>query len=136
MKIFFDNCTSPVLASTLNGFVQNSGHSAHHISTLPCGRHAKDVVWMDMLGNSREVWLVITGDGRIQKNRAERLAFRQAKLIGFVLAPAYQRTPINQQASILIWRWPEIEAFVTQLGGGSLFELPISKSGKFKPMPL
>ncbi|GBQ75796.1 hypothetical protein AA14337_0331 [Acetobacter malorum DSM 14337] len=91
---------------------------------------------MDMLGNSREVWLVITGDGRIQKNKAERLAFRQAKLIGFVLAPAYQKTPINQQASILIWRWPEIEVFVTQLGGGSLFELPISKSGKFKPMPL
>lgn len=89
-----------------------------------------------MLRDSREVWLIITGDGRIQKNRAERVAFRQAKLRGYVLAPGYQKTPINQQAALLIWRWPEMEAFISHVSGGSLFELPMSKSGKFKSLPM
>ncbi|KXV27987.1 PIN-like domain-containing protein [Gluconobacter japonicus] len=136
MKVFFDNCTSPVLAETLNGFLHHRNHSATHIRDLPCGRHASDVEWMSFLQNESNDWIVITGDGRIQKNRAERVVFRQAKLRGFVLAPGYQKTPVHQIASNLIWRWPDIETFISQVGGGSLFKLPMGKAGKFEQMPL
>jgi hypothetical protein len=72
VKIFFDNCTTPVLATTLNGFVTHRGHSAYHVADLPCGRSAADVEWIDLLGDDRLVWMVVTGDDRIRKNKAER----------------------------------------------------------------
>ncbi|WP_062164695.1 PIN-like domain-containing protein [Asaia bogorensis] len=136
MKVFFDNCTSPVLAETLNGFLIHRGHAAMHIRDLPCGRHASDLEWMSFLQREKEAWIVMTGDGRIQKNRAERVAFRQARLRGFVLASSYQKTQVHQIASNLIWRWPEIEDFISKTAGGSLFKLPMGKNGKFEQLPL
>lgn len=136
MKVFFDNCTSPVLATTLDGFIRNSGHSAHHIKDLPCGRDAADVDWIAMLGRERNVWMVVTGDDRIRKNKAERAAYRAAELSGFVLARAYKKTPMNKVASFLLWRWPEMEQLFQLVGGAALYELPMSRSGRIKPLPL
>jgi hypothetical protein len=137
LKVFFDNCTSPTLASTMHGYLQHYGHSASHIKDLPCGRHAPDVEWIKMLGEDKaDTWIVVTGDTRIQKNPAERLAFRLAHLRGFVLAPAYQKTPINQQAALLLWRWPDIEQLAKLTGAPFLFELPMNKSSRIKQLPL
>lgn len=139
MKIFFDNCTSPVLATTLDGFVAHRGHSAHHISTLtdlPRGRSSSDIEWIDALGRDRLVWMVITGDGRIAKNKAERAAFRASGLVGFVLAPAYQKTPMNKVASFLLWRWPEMEQLFGIVTGPALFELPMHRNAGVKQLPL
>lgn len=80
--------------------------------------------------------MVITGDYRIQRNKAERAAYQQAKLFGFVLAPAYQKTPTHQIASLLLWRWPEMEKLFELVGGAALYELPIGRSGKMKPLQL
>lgn len=104
LKVLFDNCTSPVLAATLGGYLNHLGHEAIHLKDLPCGRHATDLEWMEYLRKDRSEWVVVTADSRIQKNRAERVAYRQANLRGFVLAPAYQKTPLNQTASFLLWR--------------------------------
>jgi hypothetical protein len=76
-------------------------------------------------------WVVITGDHRIRKNRAERAAWIRANLKGFVLAKSYQKTPINQCASILLWRWPEMEQFIRLAAPGSMFELPINRRSGF-----
>ena len=89
-----------------------------------------------MLRRSEGEWIIITGDGRIERNKAERTALRQAMLKGFVLAPAYQRTAINQTASVLIWRWPDMEALMEQVSAPALFELPINRHTRFKPLPL
>ena len=91
MKVFFDNCTAPVLASTLDGYIQHEGHRAYHIKDvpgLPNGRNSTDLEWIDMLRSSTERWMFITGDGRVIKNGAERAALRSAGLHGFFLAPA------------------------------------------------
>jgi hypothetical protein len=85
---------------------------------------------------SPERWIVVTGDARIAKNRPERAAFRSAGLFGFVLAPAYQKTPLHQVASFLLWRWPEMEQLVGLVGGAALYELPMNRSGKLKQLPL
>ena len=58
MKVFFDNCLSPVLASTLHGFVRHLRHDAVHIMDLPCGRHAKDEEWIAYLAGTREDYLM------------------------------------------------------------------------------
>jgi len=83
-----------------------------------------------------DTWIVFTGDLRIQRNPAERMAFRQARLRGFVFAPAYQKTPLNQQASFLLWRWPDIEQLTTLTAAPFLFELPMSKSSQIRQLPL
>lgn len=110
--MFFDNCTTPVLAETLDGYLRHRGDSASHIRDLSCGRHAADLDWMAYLAGTGDDWLVVTGDKRIHNNKAERAAFRQAGLKGLVLAAGYQKTPIHQQASFLIWRWPDIDGLL------------------------
>lgn len=136
MKFFFDNCTSPVLASTFHGYVDHLGHSAHHIRDLPCGRDAPDVAWMKMLAEDDALWVVMTGDDRIRKNRAERTAFRAAELRGFVLAPAYQKTPLHQTASFLLWRWKDIMNLMELVEGVWLYELPMSRTTRMRTLPL
>lgn len=138
MNVFFDNCTAPVLASTLNGFVSHIGHVAAHIKDmrgLPNGRHSADLEWIRYL-QSQNDWIFITGDGRVLKNRPERDALRSAGLHGFVLAPAYQRTPIHQVAATLVWKWPEIEAVIKLVSAPSMHEIPIGRSSKLRPLPL
>ena len=136
MKVFFDNCTSPVLANTLDGFIRHEGHSAHHIADLPCGRDATDIAWISMLAEDDAVWIVVTGDDRIRKNKAERAAYRFAGLRGFVLNRAYQKTPVHQQASFLIWRWPEMLQLMAIVGGPALYELPMHRRSKLRQLPL
>ncbi|MEE7458061.1 hypothetical protein MPAR168_20205 [Methylorubrum populi] len=136
MRVFFDNCTSPVLAESLGGYLRHRKDSAAHIRDLPCGRNASDLQWMAYLASTGDDWLVVTGDGRIRKNAAERAAYRQARLKGIVLAPAYQKTSINQQASFLIWRWPDIDALLRLTEPPYLFELPMTRDSKIRSLPI
>ena len=139
MKVFFDNCTSIVFAQTLDGFIRHQGHSAHHVSEiedLPNGRHSADVEWIDFLRRSNDVWIFVTGDHRVLKNQAERAALRKSGLHGFALAPAYQKTPFNQVASMLVWRWPEIVQVTELLSPPTMYEIPIKAGTKMRQMPL
>lgn len=108
MNVLFDNCTAPVLATTPNGFISCYGHRAVHIKDidgLAKGRSSTDLEWISHLQRRPEQWVFVTGDGRVLKNAAERAALRSAGLHGFVLAPAYQKTPLNQVAALIVWRW-------------------------------
>jgi hypothetical protein len=136
VKVFFDNCTSPVLATTLHGFIDHLGHSATHVKELPCGRHAPDEEWISMLASDPAVWVVITGDDRIYRNAPERRAYRAAGLRGFVMARGFQRMPLHQRASRIVWRWPEMEALLGVVGEPALFELPVGLGSKITPLPL
>ncbi len=73
---------------------------------------------------------------RVLKNAAERAALRSAALHGFVLAPAYQKTPVHQVAATIIWKWPEIEAVAKLVAAPSMHEIPIRKGGKLRSLPL
>jgi hypothetical protein len=136
VRIFFDNCTAPWLASTLDGFVAHLGHRAYHISQagLPEGRHSADVDWIEHITRGKD-WIFVTGDLRLLRNKAERAALRGSGLYGFVLAAGYQKMPEHQVASSMIWKWPEIEN-VMKAVGSSIFEIPVSRSAKLKPLPL
>ncbi|MCO6188116.1 hypothetical protein [Rhizobium sp. L1K21] len=112
MNVFFDNCASPKLASTLDGFIRHEGHKAAHIRDLrdlPSGRHSSDIEWISYLARSNEKWIFISADAQILRNAAERAALRTAGLHGFVMAAGFQKTPLHQVASLLIWRWPDIQ---------------------------
>jgi hypothetical protein len=93
-----------------------------------------DVDWITRLSTDAAEWIIITGDQRIRKNIAERAAWIRAGLKAFVLAPAYQKMPVNQCASVLLWRWPEMERFITLAAPGSMFEMSINRRTGFKPL--
>ncbi|NHT76075.1 hypothetical protein G8E10_10045 [Rhizobiaceae bacterium CRRU44] len=139
MKVFFDNCTAPVLASTLHGFISHYGHSAFHIKDVPGlarGRSAPDVDWIELLRSAQDTWIFISGDGRILRNPPERVALRSSGLHGFILAPAYQKNPMHMNAALLISRWPDIEQITQILSAPSMHEIPIGKSTKLRALPL
>jgi PIN like domain len=139
VKVFFDNCTSPVFAGCLNALIQGDGDEARHVRSMPeygFAHDSDDVQWIAKLAADNAVWIVITGDGRIRRNLAERTAWVRAGLKGFVLAPAYHKTQVHQCASILLWRWPEMKSFIASAAAGSMFELPINRQGGFIPLPV
>jgi hypothetical protein len=96
-----------------------------------------DLEWIERLGRDNENdWIVVTGDQRIRKNLAERAAWIRSGLKAFVLASAYQKTPVHQCASVLLWRWPEMKRFVTLATPGSMFELSINRRTGFKALAI
>lgn len=133
MNVLFDNCTSPVMASTLHGFVGHDGHHAIHIRQMPL-KHATDIEWMEYIAATGHEWLVVTGDQRIRKNKAEALAFRRARLRGIVLAPAYQKTPMNRCCAVLVDQWPRLFDTVQRFDPPFMLELSINFRGNFRQL--
>lgn len=70
------------------------------------------------------------------KNPPERAALRRAGLHGFVLAPAFQKTPFNQVAAMLVWKWPELVKITELLATPTMHEVPIRAGSKLRPLPL
>jgi hypothetical protein len=134
VNVLFDNCTSPIFATTLDGFVRSSGHRAYHISEvpdLPKGRDSTDPEWIAYCRDKGD-WIFISGDYRVLKNRAEHAALRSAGLHGFILARAYQKTPLNQTAATIVWKWPEILRVTELLAPPSMHEIPIGRQKKLR----
>ena len=133
MKVLFDNCTSPVMASTLDGFIRNQDHQALHLRELPL-QHPKDTEWIEFLSDSGGEWLVVTGDQRIRKNRAEAQAFRRARLRGVVLAPGYQKTPMNRCCAVIVYQWPNLFDTIRRFDPPFMLEMSINFRGNFKQL--
>ena len=137
MKVLFDNCTAPRLAAPLGGYIGADDHEAFHIKDLPGlsrGRGSPDIEWIELLRKDPENWIFISGDGRILKNSAEKAALRSAGLHGFILSPAYQKTPLNQVAATIVWKCPEIESVARLLAPPSMHEIPIGRIQKIKQL--
>jgi hypothetical protein len=127
-----------VLAEVLNAYIRSDGGAARHIREMAeyGFRHdTADISWIERLNLDRPAdWIIITSDARISRNKANRTAWLRAGLKGFVLAAGFQKTPMNQVASTLLWRWPEMEAFIKSAAPRSLFELPVKRSSGFKAL--
>jgi hypothetical protein len=78
-------------------------------------------------------WIFISGDRRITRNRAERNAFQNSKLIGMFLSSGLYKSTVLKQAERLIVLWPVIETVAGSVSGGAMFELPM-KSAKLSPV--
>ena len=139
MKVFFDNCTAPVLATTLNGFISNWGHEACHIrdmTGLSKGRSSPDVEWIDFLHRGPERWMFVSADFRVLKNPAERRALRRAGLHGFIMARGFAKMPMHQRAAALILKWPEMLQVTEILAAPTMHEIPVRAGGKLSSLPL
>ena len=81
---------SPHLAAAVAGLEQaqgSGGHAVIHLGAkLP--RNTDDVVWIRALAAERD-WIIVSGDLRITRNKAERLAWRESGLTAFFLKSAW-----------------------------------------------
>lgn len=139
MNIFFDNCCSPKLAQTLDGYLRETGDRAWHIrdcsdAGLSLPRYATDEAWMGALAQDPREWIVVTADGRIAKNKAEREAYRKAGLKGILLLPQFMKHPVHEQAAKLIWRWPEASETLDRFHPPVLIGLKPGWTAKFETL--
>jgi hypothetical protein len=131
LKFFFDNNLSPHLARALHCLSEPSGNEVRALRDK-FAPETEDIEWINSLSNEG-AWIVLTSDYDIARKKAIKAVFKQSKLIGFVLRPAWQDFPPMEQAWRLIKRWPEIIAQCALAAPGSTYELGI-KSGKISTL--
>ena len=122
MKVLFDHNLSPRLAHALHAILSDQ----HAIVALRDRFDVRitDVELIAALSQDGN-WVVISGDYRITRNRAERQAFQQSRLTGFFMAPALKKLSPIQQLGRLCFLWPNIEKLADATQPGALFELPV-----------
>lgn len=86
-----------------------------------------DLEWITALSRDGQ-WVVISGDRRITRNRAEYQAFGNSRLIGMFLSRGLQKAPVVKQAERLLALWSTIETVAGTVAGGAMFELPMTSN--------
>lgn len=123
-----DENLPPALAKALSALFAGKHEIVHLRERF--GPAVKDSDWIRNL-SAEGNWIIISGDRRIAKNKAEQQVFRSSKLIGFFLAPGLQKAKLTKQMERLMALWETIEKQAELVGGGAMFELPV-KSSKLK----
>jgi hypothetical protein len=84
-------------------------------------------VWIGALSREGR-WIIISGDRRITRNRAEYAAFRNSRLVGFFLSRGLYKAPVAKQLERLLALWSTIETLSDNVEGGAMFELPMKSN--------
>jgi hypothetical protein len=95
-------------------------------------RDISDVEWISDLSREGN-WIVVSGDRRITRNRAEYHAFRNSNLIGLFLSEGLHKAPVTKQMERILALWPVIVTVGKTVQGGAMFELPL-KSTRLRQM--
>jgi hypothetical protein len=122
VKVFFDHNMSPAMA---RAFLELF-HKEHEIKFLAekFQTDTPDIQWMTALSQEGQ-WVVISGDRRITKNRAEYHTFRNSNLIGLFLSSGLYKAPVIKQMERILALWPNIEVVPRTVQGGAMYELPM-----------
>ncbi|MBR0967958.1 hypothetical protein JQ554_27375 [Bradyrhizobium diazoefficiens] len=130
MKLFFDHNMSPAMARALRELFKDEHEVTYLAEKFP--RNISDIDWIS--GLSKEgLWVVISGDRRITRNRAEYHAFRSSNLIGLFLSHGLYKAPVIKQMERMLALWPVIQTVTATVQGGAMYELPL-KSTKLRQL--
>lgn len=125
MKVLVDENLPPALARSLNSLFADK-HQIIHIRER-YGPGVKDSQWIgDLSAEGR--WIIISGDRRITRNKAERNAFRASNLVGFFLSPGLAKSSLIKQMERILALWQAIETQSGIVQGGAMFELPMTST--------
>ncbi len=104
MKFFFDNCVSQNLVQALRCLEKR--HDLVHLrDRFPEG--TLDPAWIGALGVEGG-WIIISGDPRISRGKAERAAWMESGLTAFFCGEAWGSRRLMTQASELFRMWDDI----------------------------
>jgi hypothetical protein len=122
VKVIFDHNLSPRLARALHAFFSGE----HEIISLRdrFDSSIKDVDLIKAL-SSEGNWVFVSGDRRITRNKAEREAFRNSRLIGLFMSSGLYKAREIKKLERLLALWETIEKAVSIVQPGAMFELPM-----------
>lgn len=120
----FDECLARQLPKLVSVF-DRTGHLIDDVRDL-FGEGTKDEVWLQDLGGRVPPPIVISGDGRILRNRAQRAILRTLPLTFVVLAPSWTSLRWEDQAPRFLTAWPSIVAATMGARQPTVFEVAIS----------
>ena len=114
---------------------QDPGHTNEvvHLSER-FDRKTEDVVWIKSLGADKD-WVIVSGDLRISRNRAEREAWRESGLTAFFLKNAWADQKLWPFAARFIAWWPRITAQAAMAQKGKGFMVPFNGT-RFEDVPV
>jgi hypothetical protein len=132
VKVLVDNNISPKIAKALDELF----HPDHEIVSLRSkfAANTSDEEWINALSIEGR-WIVISGDRRIARNKAEYSAFRNSNLVGFFLARGLYKSKVIKQMERILALWDNIETLARTIEGGAMFELQMKSSriGQLRP---
>jgi len=114
MRFFFDRNFSSRIARMVEIFELD--HTArHHDQDARIDQTTTDVEWLKALGSDPEPWAIISGDGRILKNKVERKVLDETGFKFFCLSRQWMKMKFHEQTWKFIKVWPDIvEAATTR----------------------
>ena len=131
MRFFFDNCISPNLVAALGELEKHArAPTLVHLRSR-FNEDTPDPVWITALGQEGD-WIIISGDPRISRGRAERAAWHESGLTAFFLGDAWSNRRLHKQVGDFIALWPAIvqAAREAEPGSGFLIEAGSKKIKK------
>jgi hypothetical protein len=109
MRFFFDRSAAIGLAKMVRAIDEKKFLIVHHDEDTRFGPKTADIEWMETLGRDGDPpWIVISGDGRILKNKVERQILTEANLIFFCLDDPWVMWPLYESAWRFMKVWPKI----------------------------
>lgn len=129
VKVLFDHNMPPVIARALHVLIKDDGHAAYALrDRFPI--NIKDIDLFEALGKEKN-WVFISKDVANASRKPERAALLKSGVLGVYLAPAVQKSRVNEQAATIIWQWDRIVNQRLNNANG-LFLLPVNKGSKFR----
>jgi hypothetical protein len=133
LKLFVDENLPPVVARSMNILLSVAGHEV--VAARDKCPGAADEDWIRSL-NREGGWCVLSHDLRIRRDPLSKAAWRSSSLIGFFLAPAFDKRIVTEKVALVLWHWPAIVTQASIVQGPALFELPVNRTSKFRALPL
>jgi hypothetical protein len=125
VKVIIDENLPTALAGALNALFSGE-HEIRHLRER-FGPAVRDVDWIRAL-NEEGGWIIISGDRRITRSRAEYHAFRTPRLVGFFLSKGLNKAKLTKKMERLMALWETIETQAMLVQGGAMFVLPMKST--------
>lgn len=133
MRVFFDRC-APIALARMVRAIDKVTTVQHHDEDERFNPKTPDIEWMKVLCDDGDpLWIVLSGDGHILRNRAERKVLDEVRLPYCCLSDNFMNFGIYDQAWRLIRVWPEIVKTANQKNArGGIFHIRCGASLKIE----
>lgn len=131
MRLFVDNCISIRLVEGIRCFAQFQEYEIAHLREK-FAEGADDIDWIPQLA-SEGGWVIVSGDPRISRSKAERAAWIESGLTAFFFTEPFARKKFWIQAEVMVRWWPQIVLRARTAPVGSGFLVPWD-GREFKPI--
>lgn len=122
MRFFFDNNIAVKIARAVAELASAQGIEVVHL-TDRFDQAVRDIDWISALREEGD-WVIVSGDIRISKSRAERAAWHESGLTAFFLDENWPRKRFWVQSLELVKWFPIIVETAGQCAPGSGYKLP------------